>query len=108
IAAVALMGAAVLAWLSVKDFALGLHFEDIFKVQMVLTGASTHQHPLLMIHLVRAANAFLGLTDLQSVIELGRTFAAVAGGVLIIATFVLARAVLPAWAAFAAAAATLV
>jgi hypothetical protein len=61
----------------------------------------------MMLHLVRAANAVIGLTDRQSVVELGRTFAAVAGGALFVATFVLGRLVLPAWVAVAAAAATL-
>jgi len=107
IAVIALACAAVLAWLSARDFALGTHFDEPEKVRAVLTGTNTYLHPILMIHLVRAINAFLGLTDPQSVVELGRAFSAVAGGVLIVATFVLARLVLPAWAAFAAAAATL-
>lgn len=107
IAAVALAVAAVLAWLSAKNFALGSHFDEPAKVQEVLTGPSTFYQPLLMIHLARAANAFLGLTDPQSVVELGRTLSAVAAGVLIVVTCFLARLMLPASAAFAVAVATL-
>jgi len=106
IATIALVAAAVLAWISARDFPLGIHFDERAKVQAVLMGASTYFHPLLMIHVVRAANAFLGLSDPQAIVELGRAFSALAGGVLIFATFLLARLVLPALAAFAAAAAT--
>ena len=60
-----------------------------------------------MIDLVRSANAFIGLTTPQSVVELGRGFAALAGGTLIIATFILGRLVLGEWIACGAAAATL-
>ncbi len=107
IAAVVLAVVAVATWLSARDFVLGVHPDELIKVQAVLAGPSTYYHPLLMIELARAANAFLGLRDPQSVVELGRTFSAVAGGVLIVATFVLARLILPASAAFAVAAATL-
>jgi 4-amino-4-deoxy-L-arabinose transferase-like glycosyltransferase len=107
IAAVALAVAAVLAWLSAKDFALGTQPDELVKMQAVLAGQSSYFHPILMIDLVRAANAFLGLIDPQSVVELGRAFSAAAGGVLIVATFILARLMLPASAAFAVAAATL-
>ncbi len=107
IAVIVLAGAAVGAWLLGGSFALGVHYEDAVKVQTVLTGRSTYLHPLLMIDLVRAANAYIGLTDPQSVVELGRAFSAVAGGLLIVATFVLARLVQPPWTACAATAATL-
>ena len=107
IAVVVLAVAAVLMWLSAKGFVLGTHFDEPFKVQSVLMGSITFYHPLLMLHLVRAANAVMGLTDPQSVVELGRTCAAVAGGALIVATFALGRLVLPAWTAVAAAAAML-
>lgn len=108
VAVIALAGAAVLAWLSALDLPLGVNPEDPFKVQAALTGANRYQHPLLMIHLVRAASAFWGLTDPQAVIELGRAFAALAGGGLVVATLVLARRMLPAWVSVAAAGATLV
>jgi hypothetical protein len=107
IAVVVLAVAAVLAWLSARDFPLGVHVIEPIKVWSVLMGPRNFFHPLLMIHLARGANALVGLTDPQSVVELGRAFAAVAGGILIVATFVLGRLVLPAWVAFAAAAATL-
>jgi hypothetical protein len=107
IAVIALVAAAVAVWLSGSDFALDTHFDEPTKVQAVLTEIGTYGHPILMIQLVRAANAFFGLTDPQSVVELGRAFAAVAGGLLCIATFVLARLILPAAASLAVVAATL-
>jgi hypothetical protein len=107
ISVVVLAVAAVLTWLSAKDFALGTHIDELNKVRSVLMGSITSSHPLMMLHLVRAANAVIGLTDRQSVVELGRTFAAVAGGALFVAAFVLGRLVLPAWVAVAAAAAML-
>jgi hypothetical protein len=107
IAVVALAAAAVVAWLSAMDFPLGTQPDEPSKVRAVLMGPSRDLHPILMIQLARAANFFLGLTDPQSVVELGRAFSALAGGALIVATFCLARLVLPASAAVAAAAATL-
>jgi len=107
VAVVALAAAAVAAWLWGMDFPLGTQPDEPVKVQEVLLGPSNDHHPLLMIELARAANFFVGLRDPQSVVELGRTLAAVAGGALVIATYMLARLVLPAWVAFAAAVATL-
>jgi hypothetical protein len=99
--------AAILVWLWSRHFPLGVHFDEPFKVDSVLRGPSTFNHPLLMIDLVRAANAVIGLTTPQSIVELGRGFAALAGGTLIIATFILGRLVLPNWTACIAATTTL-
>lgn len=107
IAVVILAVAAVMAWLSAVDFPLGTHPDEPAKVAAVLAGPGTDFHPILMIQLARAANFFLGWTEPQSLVELGRAFAALAGGALIVATFLLARLVLPAWSSFAVAAATL-
>jgi hypothetical protein len=107
IAVVILAAAGVTAWLSAVDFPLGTHPDEPAKVAAVLGAPAADFHPILMIQLVRAANIFLGWTDPQSIVELGRAFAALAGGTLIVATFFLARLVLPASSSFAVAAATL-
>lgn len=106
-AAIVLAIIAALMWLFARDFPLGVHPDELIKVQTVLRGLGTYYHPLLMIELTRVANCFLGLRDPQSVVELGRAFSATAGGVLIFATFVLARMILPASTALAASAAIL-
>ncbi len=108
VAVIVLAAVAVLTWLSARDFPLGVHPDEIVKVEAVLRGPSTYYHPLLMIDLVRVANGFLGLRDPQSIVELGRAFSAAAGGVLVVATFILARLILPASVALAVAAATVV
>jgi hypothetical protein len=107
IVAVIIAAAAVLAWLSVLDFPLGTHPDEPAKVRAVLRGPGADFHPILMIQLVRLANAFLQWTDPQSVVQLGRTFAALFGGALIVCTFLLARTVLPGSVSAAVAAATL-
>ncbi len=107
IAVVILAAAGVTAWLSAVDFPLGTHPDEPAKVAAVLGAPAADFHPILMIQLVRAANILLGWTDPQSLVELGRAFAALAGGALIVATFFLARLVLPASSSFAVAAATL-
>jgi len=108
VAVVALATLSAVLCLSGIFFPLGTHADEPVKVQMVLAGPYNYYHPLLMIELARAANSFLGLTDPQSVAELGRSVSAVAYGVLVVATFTLARKVLPATAAFAAIAAAMV
>jgi hypothetical protein len=107
IAVVILAAAGVTAWLSAVDFPLGTHPDEPAKVAAVLGVPAADFHPILMIQLARAANIFLGWTDPQSLVELGRTFAALAGGALIVATYLLARLILPASSSFAVAAATL-
>src|SRR5262249_13802392 len=106
-AVVVLTVAAISLWLWGRHFPLGVHIDEPGKVDSVLRGPSVFKHPLLMIDLVRAANASIGLITPQSIVELGRGFAALAGGTLIIATFILGRLVLPEWIACVAAAAAL-
>jgi hypothetical protein len=106
-AVVVLAVSATSLWLLGRHFPLGVHVVEHFKVDSVLRGPINFFHALLMIDLVRAANAFIGLITPQSIVELGRSFAALAGGALVIATFILGRLVLPGWIACVAAAATL-
>ena len=59
-----------------------------------------------MVHLARGADFLVGASEPQALVEVGRVCAAIFGGVLIFATFLLACMVLPAWLAVVAAAVT--
>jgi hypothetical protein len=102
--AIAAIFAALL--LGTIDFPLRTHADEPSKVLAVLTHKNNYAHPIMMLELVRAANAFAGLDDPQAVAELGRAVAVLAGAASVFVTFLLARAMLPAPAALAAAAAT--
>ena len=100
-AAVAALFAGVL--LNAIDFPLGTQPDEISKVNAILSGDNNFAHPMLMLEVVRAANWLAGLTDPQAVLELGRACGVLAGGLAVLASFVLARQVLPGAAALAAA-----
>lgn len=105
-AALSIAAIATIASLCNIDFPLGTHVDEIPKVDAVLTGAWSYRHPLLMIDIVRGANWFFGFTDPQAVAELGRSLAGISTGLLVFATWILARTVLADSAALAAAAVT--
>ena len=86
------------------DYPLGTHPDEWVKVDSVLSGASEHYHPVLMLQLARAANAVMGLVDSQRIVELGRECAVIAAGAMVYATFILGREVLAPAPALAAAA----
>ena len=94
--------------LGTVDFPLGTHADEMSKVDSILNGQNPSYHPILMLQLVRAANALADLSDRQAVVELGRQCAVIAGGFAVFATFLLARTVLPISAALAATVATAV
>ena len=102
--AIAAAFAAIL--LGTVDFPLRTHADEPSKALAVITHRNNYAHPILMLELVRAANAFAGLADQQAVVELGRAIAVLIGAASIVATFLLAREALPAPAALAATAAT--
>ncbi len=108
-AAIALLLAAAVAalfagvMLNAIDFPLGTQPDEISKVNAILSGDNNFAHPMLMLEVVRAANWLAGLTDPQAVLELGRACGVLAGGLAVLASFVLAREVLPGAAALAAA-----
>ena len=105
--ALAVAFAAVL--LQAIDFPLGTTPDEPSKaLQTIELRPYNYNHPLLMLELARAANAFAGFTDVQAVAELGRALAVMAGGLAIFATFLLACQVLPGPVALAAALATAV
>jgi 4-amino-4-deoxy-L-arabinose transferase-like glycosyltransferase len=89
------------------DFPLGTAPDEPSKALQILEQRPyNYNHPLLMLELAQAANAFAGFTDPGTVVELGRALAVVAAGLAIFATFLLACEVLPGPAALAAAVAT--
>jgi hypothetical protein len=90
------------------DYPLGTSPDEPYKVRAVLTGESQHYHPLLMINIARAINAVMGLAEPQSIVVLGRVLSCIFSGLLIVATWQLARRILPETVACAAAAASAV
>jgi hypothetical protein len=107
--ALALAACFVVVLLQAIDFPLRSTPDEPSKAfQAAALRPLNYNHPLLMLELARAANAVAGFTDLQAVVELGRTLAVLAGGLAIFATFLLACQVLPAPVALAAALATAV
>lgn len=88
------------------DFPLGTLGDEWAKIDAVRTGNNRYYHPLLMIEVGQFANLFAGARDLQDIVEVGRACAALAGGLLVFATYWLGRLVLPELGALAAAVAT--
>jgi hypothetical protein len=105
IAALLIAALSVLATLRAIDFPLGTIGDEFSKVS-AMQGAGNFLHPLLMVHLARAAGALSSAVEPQALAEVGRVCAAIFGGVFIFATFMQARLVLPAWLAVVSAAVT--
>jgi hypothetical protein len=91
--------------LSLIDYPLGLAWDELVKLRGVGTGRYAYYHPLFMIDLGQAAALVAQPPDTPSLAHLLRVLGAVAGGVLVFATFSLARLVLPVLPSLAAAAA---
>ncbi len=102
ILALVIAAAFVSVMLHAVDFPLRTHADEASKVDAILKGGNNFAHPLLMLELARAVNGFAGLTDPQSLVELGRSLAVLAGGLGVFASFLLAREVLRAPLALAA------
>ena len=92
-AAGALAVAAALAYEAIPDLPLAPEPDEPKKADFVLTGRQDFLQPLLLVQTVRLANLIARHTDPLAVVELGRTVAAVAGGLTVLATIVLARRV---------------
>lgn len=105
VAALLLAATSVAATLSLIDYPLGLAWDEFVKLRGVSTGRYAYYHPLFMIDLGQAAALVAQPADTPSLAHLLRALGAVAGGVLVFATFVLARLVLPDLPSLAAAAA---
>jgi 4-amino-4-deoxy-L-arabinose transferase-like glycosyltransferase len=70
---------------------LGIAWDEPTKVQEVLKNTQSFRHPILMLQIVRLANLFVGSSDPVGVLWLGRTAAAVSGGLLVFAAIALSR-----------------
>ena len=98
----------VAAILTTIDYPLGVAWDEFVKLRGINTGNYRYYHPLFMIDVAQAAALLAQPPDLSSLAYLARVLAALAGGVMVFATFSLARLVLPDLPSLAAAAATAV
>jgi predicted membrane-bound mannosyltransferase len=108
LAALLLAAISVAVTLSLIDYPLGVAWDELVKLRGVRTGRYAYYHPLFMIDLAQAAALVLQPPDLPSLAHLVRVLGALAGGVMVFATFSLARLVLTNLPALAAAAASAV
>lgn len=86
-----------------NDFPLGYHVDEIKKVHFILTNTQDFYHPILMLQLNRLVNGFLHLNSPSEVVILGRTLSTIAGAVIVLFTYLIARRILPKLAALFAA-----
>ena len=75
-----------MATLRTIDFPLGMIGDEWGKIDAVGTATT-----VIMIEMTQVTNLFAQARDLQSIVEVGRTCAAFGGGLLVFATFWLAR-----------------
>jgi hypothetical protein len=92
-AAGALAAATALAYDAIPDLPLSPQSDEPKKADFVIEGRQDFLQPLLLLQAVRLVNLFAGHTDQLAVVGLGRTIAAVFGGLTVLATIVLARRV---------------
>ena len=108
IVALLLAAISVVVTLSLIDYPLGVAWDEVVKLVGVTKGRYAYYHPLLMIDLAQGAALVVQPPDQPSLAHLVRVLGALAGGVMVFATFNLARLVLPDLPALAAAAASAV
>src|SRR5262245_41334034 len=101
-AAAALAVACFLAYDAIPDLPLAPQSDEPKKAYFVLAGRQDFLQPLLLLQTVRLANLIARYTDQLAVVELGRTVAAMFGGLTVLATIVLAHRVVGRWLALAA------
>jgi hypothetical protein len=95
-AAGALAAVAALAYDAIPDLPLAPQSDEPKKADFILAGREDFLQPLLLVQTVRLANLVARYADQLAVVELGRTVAAMFGGLTVLATIVLARRVV-AW-----------
>src|SRR3954453_11107279 len=95
-AAGALAAVAALAYDAIPDLPLAPQSDEPKKADFILADREDFLQPLLLVQTVRLANLIARHTDQLAVVELGRTVAAMFGGLPVLATIVLARRVV-AW-----------
>jgi hypothetical protein len=89
----ALAVVAALAYDAIPDLPLAPQSDEPKKADFVLAGRQDFLQPLLLVQTVRLANLIARHTDQLALVELGRTVAAMFGGLTVLATIVLARCV---------------
>ena len=72
-----------------NDFPLGYHADEIKKVRFIRDNTQDFHHPILMLRVVRAANAFARFSDRQDIVELGRTVNACFGMLIVACAYLL-------------------
>ena len=77
-----------------NDFPLGYHSDETKKVQFILDGQQDFFHPILMLQIVRLANAIGAYSDPQRIAELGRCLIALSGTMTLLIFFMIARRLL--------------
>jgi hypothetical protein len=87
-AAVALAIASALAYDAIPDLPLAPQSDEPKKAYFVLAAQQDFLQPLLLLQTVRLANLIARYTDQLAVAELGRTVAALFGGLAVLATMV--------------------
>jgi hypothetical protein len=88
----ALAVVAAIAYDAIPDLPLAPQSDEPKKADFVLAGRQDFLQPLLLVQTVRLANLIARYTDQLALVELGRTVAAMFGGLTVLATIVLALA----------------
>jgi hypothetical protein len=99
IAAIALATAAAMAFHFAPQVPLGVPWDEPRKVLQILSNTNEFNHPLLMLQIVRLANVWAAANDSVSILDLGRTMAALSGGLLVFAAIMLSRRIMEDFAA---------
>jgi len=93
VAAVVLAIAATVAFHLSPQVPLGVPWDEPGKVSQILNNHNNFYHPILMLQIARIANLWFAASDSASVLDLGRTMAAVSGSLLVFAAITLTRRV---------------
>jgi hypothetical protein len=102
IAAVLLAAAAAVTFHLSPQVPLGVPWDEPGKVSQILCNDNDFYHPILMLQSVRIANVWVAASDPASVLKLGRTMAALSGGLLVFAAIALTRRAMGNFAALGA------
>jgi hypothetical protein len=88
---IAILLASALLNLWNQDFPIEFHADERKKVRFVLENTQDFMHPTLLLQLSRAANSFLGYTEKNDIVNIGRTVSALAGVLIVLFSYLIAR-----------------
>lgn len=91
IALAVLLAASLLLNLWNNGFSYTYHVDEMKKVGYILSGGQDFTHPILILQMVRLANAALRLQEQQEVAVLGRSIIAVLSTLIVLVSYLLAR-----------------